>query len=292
MLSKKYIYVITILIGLVVLSGCSNNSKNGKVNIVASTDFYAEMAEAVVGKDASVTAVIKSTDTNPHDYEPTTTVAKKYAKANIIISNGAGYDVWSTKFSKQNQSAKSISVDKLVNYKSGENEHLWYKIETPKKLVEAVKGEMIKQNPKRKDFYNKNAKEYLKKYQNLEKLQKEAKVLLKNKNYLATEPVYDNTLNDLGATNNLKEFSEAIEQGNDPTAKSVKTWKDLIDRQQISFVVKNSQVSGRAVKNALTYAREKHVPIISVTETKPKNMTYIEWQESQLKQINSALKVK
>lgn len=286
---NRFIYIFCI-VGIALLSGCSANATNSKkTSIVSSTDFYGEMARAVAKKDANVTSVINNNNINPHDYEPTATIARKYAQANIIISNGAGYDSWSTKFAKQNKTAKSINIANLFNYQSGQNEHMWYKVKAPEVIVNEIKAEMIKRNPNHKKYYKQNAKEYLAKFSKLKKLQIKAKKLLKNTNYLATEPVYDNTLEELGGNNNSLEFAQAVEEGNDPSAATIKKWQKNIDNNQVKFVVYNTQSGGRVINRAINYAKIKNIPIIKVTETKPKNKTYIQWQITQLQQVINAL---
>lgn len=112
---------------------------------------------------------------------------------------------------------------------------------------------------------------------------------MNNKSYLATEPVYDNLMGDLGANNKLIQFSEAVEQGNDPSAKTVRNWQNLINKGEISLVINNLQTKGKVVNNALKYAKKNKIPVINVTETKPKGQSYVQWQTKQLKQVIAAL---
>ncbi|GMA69834.1 hypothetical protein GCM10025879_10800 [Leuconostoc litchii] len=75
--------IVLIIIGIAAFKGNSSSSSNQKIQIVASTDFYAEIAKTVVGQHGTATAIIKDSNTSPEDYEPTTTVAKKLA---VLIS--------------------------------------------------------------------------------------------------------------------------------------------------------------------------------------------------------------
>jgi zinc/manganese transport system substrate-binding protein len=177
----------------------SDNADNKQINIVTSLDFYAEMAEAVAGDVANVTPIIADVSIDPHDYEPTANVAKQYAKADVIISNGGGYDAWSERFAQQNKSANSIVVADLVNYQSGQNEHLWYLPQTPEKLVDALVENLSALQPDEAKTFQANADKYLKTLAPLTQLRQEVKKAITGKAYLATEPVFDNTLLALGA---------------------------------------------------------------------------------------------
>jgi zinc/manganese transport system substrate-binding protein len=62
------------------------------VTIVASTSVYADLASAVVGDAAEVTAVIDSPTQDPHSYESTARDQLAVDGADIAILNGGGYD--------------------------------------------------------------------------------------------------------------------------------------------------------------------------------------------------------
>ncbi|KRM87234.1 metal ABC transporter solute-binding protein, Zn/Mn family [Lacticaseibacillus thailandensis] len=259
------------------------------IHIVASLDFYGEMAQGVAGKYASVSSVIQNTKVDPHDYEPTSDVAKEYAAADIIISNGGGYDKWSSQFAQQNSGAKAITVAQLTGYKTGGNEHLWYKPSTARKVVLAVERQLIKIDPQHKRQYTTNAQRYLAKFKGLRRLERRARQQLAGKRYLATEPVYDNMLTALGAQNDAHAFAEAVDAENDPTATEIRQWQTDVQNHTVAFVINNPQNSGRLVKSAVAYARQHGVPVVNITETKPAGETYIQWQTKELRAVLKAL---
>lgn len=67
-----------------VLTGCSkkDNSSSNKISIVTSTNVYADIAQNVLGKYGKATAIITSSSTDPHDFEPTTADAKSSRRQN------------------------------------------------------------------------------------------------------------------------------------------------------------------------------------------------------------------
>lgn len=285
--------LVVVALGFVINRGLSQQQQGTTkkdIHIVTSLDFYGEMAKGVAGKYASVTAVIQNTKVDPHDYEPTSDVAKEYAEADLIISNGGGYDKWSSQFAKQNTGAQSINVATLTGFKTGGNEHLWYKPTTPSKVVNAVKAKLIKIDPQHRQQYTANAKRYLAKFGSLTKLQQQAKQQLAGKRYLATEPVYDNMLTALGAQSDSTGFAEAVDAENDPTANDIRKWQTDVQNHTVQFVINNPQNSGRLVKSAVTYARNHGVPVVNITETKPAGETYIQWQTKELKAVLNTLK--
>ena len=79
------------------LSACAKNqtqTKADQLKVVTTTDFYGEVAQAVLGSHGKVTPIITSPSVDPHDYEPTTKTAKLVAKADLAVYNGLEYDSW------------------------------------------------------------------------------------------------------------------------------------------------------------------------------------------------------
>lgn len=293
---KKRKRIIVGVLGLMMalgLAACGKTSQpasSGKVQVVASLDFYGEMAKAVGGSKVNVTSIIHTASVDPHDYEPNTADAKAYHKASLIISNGGDYDNWSTNYAEQNESAKSIVAAKLTGWKTGGNEHLWYRPDTPKKMTNAIAKQLGALRPKDKAYFKKNAANYLTKLAPLRKLQSEAQKQLAGQAYMATEPVYDNTLEKLGAKQVNSGFARAVDEGNDPTVAQMKLWRKAVKNKQVAFVINNPQNSGKMVKQAIAYAKTNGVPVINATETMPDGKDYLSWQTGELKQVLAALK--
>ena len=150
--------VAVIAIGLG-MSGCGQQSQsatNKRLNVVTSTDFYGEVAQAVLGNKGTVTSVINNPATDPHDYEPTPTVAKQVHQADVVVENGVGYDSWMTKLTADTKSSRVINVGSdLMNKQNGDNPHLWYQPETMPKLAMALVAKYAKVQPKNKPYFEK-----------------------------------------------------------------------------------------------------------------------------------------
>ncbi len=128
------------LAAVALLAACASAPAPAGPSVVASTDVYGAIANAVGGGTVRVTSIIKSPDADPHEYEPTPSDALAVSRANVVISNGGGYDDFAAKLLDAT-SAKPISV--VVTAFSGFdtdapdfNEHIWYDLPTMKKLAD------------------------------------------------------------------------------------------------------------------------------------------------------------
>ena len=164
---KRLLTVISLLLLTTVATACSTNTKSSgkheKIQVVATVDFYGEVAKAVGGKQVQVTSIIDNPAIDPHDYEPTTQVGKQVATADLIIANGIGYDGWMDKLIKsENKSKQYLRVaDDLMAKHEGDNEHIWYDPRTMPKLANALASKFAKEKPAKKAIFKANAKKYI-----------------------------------------------------------------------------------------------------------------------------------
>lgn len=128
------------LLNVMLLSACSTkreeNTTKHRVDIVTSTNIYADIARNIVGKYGDVKAIINNGDTDPHDFEPTTESAKEVADANIVIANGLGYDDWMSNLANANDIHAVKVGNQLMGLKQGANPHIWYDLNMPQKYVD------------------------------------------------------------------------------------------------------------------------------------------------------------
>nr|WP_220024818.1 zinc ABC transporter substrate-binding protein [Lactobacillus helveticus] len=270
------------LMGMIMLlaSACSNKdqakTKSDKVSIVTTTNVYADIAKNVAGKYGSVQAIIKNSATDPHDFEPTTADAKKLTNANIIVANGLGYDSWMNKLASS-VSKKSVLVgEDLMGLKKGDNPHIWYDLDMPTKYVNYLVKRLSKLDKKHAAYFKENGDKYLAKIAKVKQIAKSADKK-NNKPVFVSEPVFDYGLEEAGYKIGDKKFEEAIENGTDPSPKTINKMTNEIKDKKIAFFVNNTQASSSTVKTFVKLAKENAVPVLNVRETIPNHMTYLDW---------------
>ncbi|GMA69835.1 hypothetical protein GCM10025879_10810 [Leuconostoc litchii] len=96
-------------------------------------------------------------------------------------------------------------------------------------------------------------------------------------------------LNALGYKVMDTDFSEAIEEGNDPSPSDLSSLKSAIVNHKIAFFVNNTQTSSSTVSNLINLAKQNDVPVVNVTETIPDGENYVSWKTKELKAIEKAI---
>lgn len=290
------------LMGMIMLlaSACSNKdqtkTKSDKVSIVTTTNVYADIAKNVAGKYGSVQAIIKNSATDPHDFEPTTADAKKLTNANIIVANGLGYDSWMNKLASSVSKKPVLVGEDLMGLKKvdnphiwydfkkfsiiiktlHDNPHIWYDLDMPTKYVNYLVKRLSKLDKKHAAYFKENGDKYLAKIAKVKQIAKSADKK-NNKLVFVSEPVFDYGLEEAGYKIGDKEFEEAIENGTDPSPKTINKMTNKIKDKKIAFFVNNTQASSSTVKTFINLAKENSVPVLNVRETIPNHMTYLDW---------------
>ena len=270
------------LMGMIMLlaSACSNKkgakTNSDKVSIVTTTNVYADIAKNVVGNYGSVQAIVKNSATDPHDFEPTTADAKELTKANIIVANGLGYDTWMNKLASSVSKKPVLVGEDLMGLKKGDNPHIWYDLDMPTKYVNYLVKRLSKLDKKHAAYFKENGDKYLAKVAKIKQIAKSTDKK-NNKPVFVSEPVFDYGLEEAGYKIGDKEFEEAIENGTDPSPKTINKMTNEIKDKKIAFFVNNTQASSSTVKTFVKLAKENGVPILNVRETIPNHMTYLDW---------------
>lgn len=95
MMRRRAVPVSLLAVSGVALAGCASagaSDGGGDATIVASTNVYASIAQALVGDAAEVTAVIDDATQDPHSYEASARDRLAVQDAALVIQNGGGYD--------------------------------------------------------------------------------------------------------------------------------------------------------------------------------------------------------
>lgn len=188
---RKKILLIAALASLFLLAACQSNtadtSDKEKINIVATNSILADMVDNV-GKDLVNLHSIVPVGTDPHEYEPLPEDVAKASEADVLFFNGlnleTGGNGWFKKLmetakKKEDQDYFSVSkkVDPMYLTSAGkENEqdpHAWLDIQNGILYVEAIRDTLSEKDPKNKETYEINAKEYIEKLSTLDKEAKE-----------------------------------------------------------------------------------------------------------------------
>jgi zinc/manganese transport system substrate-binding protein len=275
-----------------VAAGCgggpSDAAADGRIAVVASTNVWGSVVQAVGGADVSVQSLINDPSADPHSYADKPEDATLLTNAKLVVYNGGGYDDFFTKLvDAAGQDAKRIDAFDLSGHHDGENEHVWYDLPTVRKVADKVAAELGAIDPDNKDTYADNAKSFDGKVDQLAT----TAAAIPDGEVFATEPVAKYLLDAAGMTDvTPPEFSEAIEEETDPPVVAVADTMDLVSGKQVVALVNNDQAETNVTDQLTDAAKTAGVPIVDVSETLPPGVTdYVEWMTKQVGALADAV---
>ncbi|KZF07937.1 MAG: zinc ABC transporter substrate-binding protein [Rhodococcus sp. (in: high G+C Gram-positive bacteria)] len=319
----------TALVGLscaaaLALSACSSdaetsttsapaNAVDGPITIVASTNVWGSVAEAVAGNLATVESIIADPSADPHSYEASPSDAAKVAEASLVVYNGGGYDEFITDIlGSEGQNVPSVNAFELLDsdhahedaeepedtshestdgHNHGEiNEHVWYNVETAAATAESIADKLGQLDPENAAQYTANAEDFHEQVHAITDVTAKIAADYPAVPVAQTEPIAHYLIEESGLDDKTPEdFKDAIEEGTDPSPASIAATRDLFTSNSVKALVYNIQTQDAVTQDIRSTAEAAGIPVVEVTETLPEGQTYIEWQTKAAQDLDAAL---
>ncbi|HEV7464347.1 MAG TPA: metal ABC transporter substrate-binding protein [Methyloceanibacter sp.] len=160
-------------LALALVLGLSSGAEAaGEVKAVASFSILANMVKQVGGDRVDVITLV-GPDGDAHVYEPTPADAKNLAAANILFTNGLGFEGWMDRLEKSSGfkgkvvvASTGVKPRTIVEKEGGKKEtitdpHAWQSLANGKLYVANIRDGLIAVDPDGKATYEANANTYL-----------------------------------------------------------------------------------------------------------------------------------
>src|SRR5437016_70536 len=95
-----------LLVGFLLCSACGGAASvqsGTAITVVAGENFWGSIAAQLGGSKVTVQSVVTDPNADPHEYESSSSDARAFAEARLVILNGAGYDSWGQKLLDANK---------------------------------------------------------------------------------------------------------------------------------------------------------------------------------------------
>lgn len=263
-----------------------------RIHVVGAENFYQNIAAQIGGPYVRVQSVLSDPNIDPHEYEPTISVAEEVAEANLIIENGGGYDEWMNKLVAASPKSGRIVLNawSISPVKLPDNEHVWYSLEDMKAVAGQIAEALKKLCPSHAARFDKNLKTF---NQSMEAIGARIGELAKRFGgtpIALTEPIFMYQAIPMGLkVSTPLEFQKAVAQGIEPPSSTMLIAQDQIREKKVRVLVYNRQTADRFTARLEELARTSGIAVVGVTETMPPGKTYQSWMMGQIEAIGSAL---
>ncbi|WP_309616140.1 metal ABC transporter solute-binding protein, Zn/Mn family [Salinibacterium sp.] len=296
---KRTIPAITAVAAVsLVLGGCAAPStpENDGIAIVASTSVYGDIATSIVGDLGTVTSIISDSGVDPHSFEASARDQLAIADADLVITNGGGYDPFMGPLVEASGStAVVIDAVDLSGLDGGDqvegfNEHVWYSLEGMTQVIGHIAEELGKIDPANAVTFDENSATLIVEVEKLETRAAEFAGQFAGAGAAVTEPVPVYLLEAVGLENlTPSDFTEAIEEGNDVPPLALEDTLDLFASGSVRVLAYNSQTASPETERVRQTAEAAGVPVVQFTETLPEGSDYVSWMSDNLDALSAAL---
>lgn len=294
---------ILVFVGVFLLSGCQSqiaqtpsspqsSSESKIVQVVAAENFYGDIAKQLGGDHVAVTSILSDPNVDPHEYESNVQDAIVISKADVVIENGLDYDTWIDKLlaASPNTDRVLIVAGQISPHKLEDNPHVWYGVDNMSTIAQSITDALKKDDPADATTFDQNLTKFTNSLQPIQQKMADVKSNYAGTSVGLTETIYlyqtaPMGLNVITPLN----FEKAVAEGNDPSVADVRTTNAQVTGKQIAILIYNSQTVTPITSNLQKTAQQLNIPIVAVTETMPKNVTYQSWMMAQLTAVQTAL---
>ena len=296
--------------------------------VYATTNVWGSVAKAVGGDKVNVIVGVDDLSQDPHDYQATAIDKLNITKSAVMLVNGGGYDDWGMSLAESVShkpvvinavalSGLSPNTHNAADESAGEhqhdtqheiktahpqpsdhphvhgdfNEHVFFSLDTAKKVAEAVNKQLAATSPANQAIYAKNTQHFI---QQIDALKVKAKQIGQQKaiTAFATEPVTGYLLADMGIKDvTPKAYVVQSETDAGVSVKVLNDSKSLLSNKQVGLLVVNAQTEDATSKQLITLAKASTVPVVAVYETLPDGVTsYTQFIEKTLDDFAAAMR--
>ena len=297
--------------------GDAASSDGDKVTVVTSTNVYSDLVEQVVGSGSAseaveVTPIIDSAAQDPHSYEATPQDRLTIEKADVVVLNGGGYDAFmedmatdsqvvinavdESGLQTEDQAAEDHDHDHSHEEEGHEghshdpggfNEHVWYDLDTAKKLSDKIANELATLNEEYSNAFFENGRNFK---DQVDGMKTDLEALDASGGYVATEPMPGYLLEDAGLHDDTPaEFMRAIDSESDVAPAVMQETTDLVTSGHIDLLAFNQQTSTGQTEQLRKDAGEAGVTVVEFSETVPDGMDYLEWMRDNIDRVSQAV---
>jgi len=267
-------------------------SINNKVQVVAGTNVWGDIASQIGGENVQVTSVLSDPEVDPHLFEADAKTASQISSAQLVIINGLDYDEFMQDLLKAAPSDNKtiLTVSDVLKVGADANPHLWYDLPRINEVATAIQDELIKIDPANTEKYQTNTKQFISELQPaIDKLTQINKSY-KGKGVAYTERVAEYLLLDAGLVDKTPvDFAAAVESGIEPSPQQVQSFQSALTSGAVAVLLYNNQAVNDMTKQVQATAEQSKVGVVGVGETVPPGKSFQGWQLDQLNQLLVAL---
>ena len=289
--------VLVALVGLsgllVPLAACSPPpapGETGGIRVVTSTNVWGDVVNQVCGSLVTVTSIISAPSADPHSYEANARDKLALSRAALVVANGGGYDDFVDTMLSGLSAPPPVLHAVEIAATGQDNEHVWYDLPAVRAVADAVAVRLGAIDPTNAATFTANAKSFDDQVRAVEQQVLTLRSQVGGDPVAITEPLPVYLLDAVGLENRTPpQYSKAIENETDVPPAVLADTVALFTSRRVDALVENAQTTGPQTQKVVDAAKAAGIPVVSVTETLPAGVGYVEWMQRTVTALREAL---
>jgi zinc/manganese transport system substrate-binding protein len=262
------------------------------LRVLAVENFYASLVNQLGGQCVQTTTILADPDADPHEFQPSAGDVRSFSGAHLVVENGLGYDDFADKIlATQSRPPTVVRAGDVVGLQVGANPHVWYSAGYVDQIKAAILAQLKQLNSGAAPYYDGQAGALDQSFGTYRGLITQIASQFGGTPVAATESIFVDMAYSTGLRlSSPAEFMNAIAEGNEPSARDVAVFQDLLRSRRVKVLVYNTQTVTSQTEQLKALAQQNNIPIVGVSETLPVGaQTFQGWQAAQLQALLSAL---
>lgn len=239
------------------------------ITVISTVDTWGSLAREIGGNDIKVTSLMTGATADTSSFKPRSRDLQKIQNAQVMVTNGAGYDDWANKI--RPKKAEVISAAATVGALNGDNPYLWFSHDAREAMASSMADTFSRIQPSKK-------RAFAQRLANWQKNEKKLTTFLQNfakengnVKYAETSPILFWLMSDLNLKSSTpKEYAEAVSNNTDPQRSSIEAFQKLIEERGIDILIGNSQQGNDTLNFLNGIAGRSYTATVRVSELMPK----------------------
>jgi zinc/manganese transport system substrate-binding protein len=307
------------------LVGCSTEdgaataaTQSGEgLTVVASTSIWGDVAEAVLGEDADVSAIVEDSSIDPHSFEPSAADIARAMDADFAVVGGGGYDAWI--YEPLGDAATIVHALPLIAHEHGHdhgdeehdhaehdhdhahdedahadhdhsteltsvdgNEHIWYDVDAVTVVAEDIAAQAAELNPETTADASGVVAE-------MDAL-RERLAALGEANVAQTETIGDYLIDDSALTDiTPASYRQAALNHADPAASDLAEFLEVIESGELDVLIYNPQTATDLATRIREAAEDAGIQVVEIGEVPPEGTDFLDYFHEIVDELEGAV---
>jgi zinc/manganese transport system substrate-binding protein len=289
--------IVLALVAATLLAGCSDASSaatDDRIAVVASTDVWGSVVEAVGGGHVAVTSLIDDPSRDPHEFQASVRDQLAVQRARIVVENGGGYDDFMTRLVSAAHRPAALDAVRLSGRRAGAqdfNEHVWFDLPTVRRVADAVNTALIRADPRHRADYEADRTAFHGKLDDLQAQESRIRNAAAGRGVAITEPVPLYLAAACGLVDRTpRGFGSAIEDGRDVPPALLQAQLRLVRSRGVALLAVNDQTEDPVTDQVVAAARGAALPVVGFGETLPAGRSFVSMFHGELDAVAAAVR--